>query len=214
MKRFATTALLALSLVLGFAVDGMAACTVDGSGGGQTCDVRVVTLVTQGHVSTGTWPSGATTRPNDTNAYAATDVIGPVTSAGGAVLTFANIGPAAGGEVIITSASIEIDDSALVSTEGAYVLYLHNGAPASNLGDNGAFDIPSGDRTTLVHGGKIQLGIPVDEGSTLLNAVHGLNQQITVPAGGTLYGYLVTVAGYTPTAQRKLPIVKLHATGL
>lgn len=170
--------------------------------------VGVTSLPTQGYASAVTL-----TRTADTNAYLANDVIGSATSSGGAVLTFADMGPAAGGEVMITSVSLEIDDTALISGETSYNLYLYSVTPPSALGDNAPFDIPSGDRTSVIHTGKIALGTPVDEGSTLLVATHGLNQQITVPVGGTIYGYLVTAGAYTPTSARVYKI-KLHGTGI
>src|SRR3954462_15144438 len=72
-------------------------------------------------------------RTADTNAYAANDVVGFATAAGGAVLTFANVANAAG-EVMITSIKLEIDDTALISGETSYRLYLYDVAPPSNLG--------------------------------------------------------------------------------
>ncbi len=145
------------------------------------------------------------TRTNDTNAYTANDVIGAATGST-AALTFANMGPS-GGTIMITSAQLEIDASALISGETSYALYLYNVTPPSALGDNAAFDIPSGDRAAFL--GKINLGTPVDEGSTLYVEVNGINKQVKL-AGTSLFAYLVTVGAYTPTASR-VHVVTLHA---
>lgn len=152
------------------------------------------TLSTQGFKS-----SFSITRAADTNAYTANDVVGSATGSTAAV-TLANIGPAAGGEVMITSCRFEVDSAALISGEAGYNFYLYNVTPPSALGDNAAFDIPSGDRASYV--AKLSFGTPVDEGSTLTIDVDAINKQVTVPSGGSLFAYLVTVGAYTPTASR------------
>ncbi len=146
------------------------------------------------------------TRTADTNVYAAGDMIGTGTSSGNAVLTFANIRPDGAGEYMITSAELEIDATALISGETSYNLYLHNAAPNSNSADNASFDITTGDRTTFI--GKVPLGVPVDEVSTLYVRSDGIMQQITT-AGTDIKAYLVTVGTYTPTSARVYKIT-LH----
>ncbi len=137
------------------------------------------------------------TRTNDTADYAANDVIGAATGAS-AALTFASIGRGAG-EHIVTSASLEIDAGAVISGETSYKLYLYSVTPPSALGDNAAFDLPAGDRASFL--GVIDLGTPVDLGSTLYVETNNINKQVTL-AGTSLFGYLVTVGAYTPTASR------------
>jgi hypothetical protein len=44
----------------------------------------------------------------------------------------------------------------------------------------------------------------VDVGSTLYVEQTGLTKQITVPAGGSLFGYLVTNGAFTPTAAARV----------
>lgn len=137
------------------------------------------------------------TRTNDTNVYTGGDVIGAATGST-AALTFASIGPSGGGEVIITKALLEIDISAVVSGMTSFRLYLYSAPPPSALGDNAVFDIPSGDRASFLD--YIDLGTPVDLGSTLFVQTLQINNQITVPSGGSLYGYLVTNGSWTPAA--------------
>lgn len=157
--------------------------------------------------ATGKTASVTDTRPNDTSAYTANDVIGPATGST-AALTFSALQGSSGGEFMITSAELEIDASALIASEGAYRLYLYNVTPPSALGDNAAWDLPSGDRTSFL--GYVDLGTPVDLGSTLYVRADSVNMQISM-TGPDLFGYLVTTAGYTPTAQRVYK-VKLHGT--
>ncbi len=172
------------------------------SGGGDAAAVTPtnplpVALTAAAGLSDGYSASVTLTRTADTNAYAANDVLGAATGAT-AALQFASMGPS-GGKIIITSATLEIDATAVISGETSYNLYLYSVSPPSALGDNAAFDIPSGDRASLL--GKISLGTPVDEGSTLYIQTDGINKQIAL-AGTDLFAYLVTVGGYTPTSAR------------
>lgn len=144
-------------------------------------------------------------RPSNTDAYTANDVVGSATAAGGAVLSFADIGPAAGGEVTITSASLEIDLSAVPAGMTTFRLYFYSGTPNSNLGDNGAWDFTSGDRATFLK--YIDLGAPVDLGGTLYVQADGLGTQITVPSGGALSAYLVTAGAFTGASETPHKIV-------
>lgn len=137
-------------------------------------------------------------RTSDTNAYAAGDVEGASTGAAGAALEFDNIGPAAGGEVMITSTALELDITAVPSGMTSYRLHLYGVTPPSALGDNAAWDLPSGDRASYL--GYVDLGTPADLGSTLYVRTDGNLAQITVPAGGKVFGYLVTIGGYTPAS--------------
>jgi len=62
--------------------------------------------------------------------------------------------------------------------------------------------LPSGDRASYV--GSIALGTVVDVGDTLYVEQTGLTKQITVPAGGSLFGYLVTNGAFTATAAARV----------
>ena len=134
------------------------------------------------------------TRTNDTNVYAANDVIGAATGSTAAI-TFTLA--AGAGEVIITSVALEIDIAAVVSGMTSFNLALYNVTPPSALGDNAAWDLPSGDRASFL--GLFSLGTPVDLGSTLWVGTEIINKQITT-AGATVFGYLITVGAWTPAA--------------
>lgn len=119
---------------------------------------------------------------------------------GGRELT--NIGPAGGGAVIITNTRLRVDASAVQSGETSYTLQLYTVTPPSAFADNAAWDLPSGDRASYV--GAITLGTVVDVGSTLWIEQTGLTKQITVPAGGSLFAYLVTNGAFTATAAARV----------
>lgn len=148
------------------------------------------------------------TRTNDTNVYAANDVIGAATGST-AALTFAAMRSSAG-EIMLTSVALEIDLAAIISGMTSYRLYLYNITPPSALGDNAAWDLPSGDRSSFL--GYVDLGTPVDLGSTLYVETYQINKQLTL-SSTSLFGYLVTVGTFTPSASIVFKIT-LHAVAL
>lgn len=140
------------------------------------------------------------TRPADTTAYAAGDVVGISTSAGGAVLTFTNAGPESD-HLVLTDASLMVNLSAVPAGMTSFRLHLYASAPASNLADNDAWDLAAADRSAYL--GFIDIGSPADFGSTLWCEVNGVNKRILMADGAssmvtTLWGYLVTNGAYTP----------------
>lgn len=145
------------------------------------------------------------TRTNDTNVYAANDVVGAATGAT-AALTFASMGPSAG-RTVLTSVALQINLAAIISGMTSFRLYLYNVTPPSALGDNAAFDLPSGDRASYL--GYVDLGSPIDLGSTLYVELNGVNKQIKL-AGTSIFAYLVTIGTYTPSASDVF-VITLHA---
>lgn len=148
------------------------------------------------------------TRTNDTNAYLANDVIGAATGST-AALTFPDIGRR-GGRIMLSTVELEIDHTAVISGQTSYRLYLYSVTPPSALGDNAAWDLPSGDRASFL--GYVDLGTPVDLGSTLYVQTTQVNRQVAL-TGTDLFGYLVTIGPYTPVASIVHKIT-LHAVGL
>ncbi len=146
------------------------------------------------------------TRPANTTAYTANDVLGATAAA----LTFA-VGPTGGGEVLITSVALEIDVAAIPSGMTSFNLHLHNITPPSALADNAAFDVPSGDRASYL--GFINMGSPADLGSTLYVQVEGVNKQVTL-LGANVFGYLVPVGGFTPGGNSEVYVVTIHSVRL
>lgn len=136
------------------------------------------------------------TRTNDTNAYGALDVVGAATGATAAVSFTLAPGEAV---VRIVTTTLEIDASAIIMSETSYALYLYRETPPSALGDNVAWDLPSGDRAAFI--GSLALGTPADVGASLFIQVDNIMKDIYLPTG-VLYAYLVTAAAHTPTASR------------
>lgn len=153
-------------------------------------DASIAALAAAIAVAAGGYSSTAVFTPAAA-AYAAGDIMQGARE-------FTNLGRATGGEVVITGAILRVDTTALQASEASYTLHLYSVTPPSALADNAAWDLPSGDRVSYL--GSITLGTPVDVGSTLRIETNGINKQITVPSGGSVFGYLVTAAGFTATA--------------
>lgn len=141
--------------------------------------------------------SATFTRPDDTNAYLALDVISDSTSSP-TVMTFSNVLANAGGMFAILSAKLEIDVSAVPSGTSGFRLHLYDTSPTA-INDNSPYNLPSGDRAK--HLGAILLNNPSDYGDTIWSDTEGINFVRKLAEGSTtLYGILVTIGAYTPTA--------------
>lgn len=145
------------------------------------------------------------TRPNDTTAYAAGDVVGATAAA----ITFASIGPAEG-HIVITDADLRIDVSTIPSGMTTFRLHLYNATPTSALADNAAWDLPSTDRAAYL--GYIDFDIPTDVGSTLYTQMSTL-KKLKMGATSSLFGYLVTTSAFTPSAST-VKSLRINAIGL
>lgn len=144
------------------------------------------------------------TRPANTTAYTAGDVVG-------GAITFAGIAPY-GGDILVTSTALRINVTGIPAGMTSFRLHLYTSSPTSALADNAAWDLPADDRAAYV--GYIDLGSPVDVGSTLFVQADQINKQIKLAAGSsTLYGYLTTTAGYTPTSAA-VKVIELHTVAL
>jgi len=127
--------------------------------------------------------------------------------ANGAVQTFTDMCDEAGGHIMITSASLEIDGATAEAT--AWRLYLFSVTPPSALADDAAFTLASGDRASFL--GQIDLGTAVDLVDTQWVEVHGINKHIKLTSTN-LFAYLVNLTTVTPAAVAH--IVTLHSVGL
>jgi hypothetical protein len=124
---------------------------------------------------------------------------------GGAV-QFTTACPSAG-RIKINSVTLEIDGATIETT--AWTLYLYSVTPPSATADDGAWDLPSGDRASFL--GKIDIAQIVDLGSTLWIETHNIGKQIKC-ATANLFGYLVN--GTTLTPQAVAHIVTLHTSAV
>lgn len=113
----------------------------------------------------------------------------------------------AASRVMITSATLEIDGATAEVT--GWKLYLYNVTPPSATADDGAWDLPSGDRASFL--GLISLGTAVDLGSTQWVETNSINKQIKL-AGDSVFAYLVNDTTLTPAAVAHK--VTLHAVAV
>jgi hypothetical protein len=159
-----------------------------------------VSVKTAGYVSQPT-----VTRPANTTAYAAGDVVG-------GAITFTSAGPS-GGHLLITDADLRIDVSAVPSGMTTFRLHLYDVTPPSAIADNAAWDLPSGDRASYL--GYVDLTAPTDQGSTLYTQATAVNRKVKLASASTsLFGYLVTTAGYTPAANSEVYAPRIGGTAL
>lgn len=139
------------------------------------------------------------TRPANTTAYTAGDVLG-------GAITFYGMGNVAG-HIIITYASLRADVAAIPAGMTSFRLHLYTATPPSAIADNAAWDLPAGDRANYL--GYIDIGSPADFGATLFVQNDGLSMQI--PCDGDLYGYLVTNGAFTPAGNSEVYTACLRA---
>lgn len=138
--------------------------------------------------------SVAVTRPSDTTAYTALDVLGD--TGGSAILTFSTAGPSSS-YLRIDSGRFMYNASAVPSGMTGFRLHLYNASPTA-IADNAAFDLVSGDRSKYI--GYIDVGTPQDFGSTLFTEANQQNKPILLVGGTTVYGILQTITGWTPAS--------------
>ena len=135
------------------------------------------------------------TRPSNTTAYTAGDVVGD--TSGSAILTLANVGPS-GGYVLIQSAALIFSDSSVPSGMGAFRVHLYSASPTA-IADNAAFDLASGERASYM--GFIEFAAPQDLGSTIYTQVDYPGRMIKLAAASsTLYAEIETRGAYTPVS--------------
>ena len=162
-------------------------------------------------VTSGAYTSAATiTRPSNTTAYTAGDVVGD--TGGSAIISLTGAGPTAG-FVIIQSISLVFSDSVVPSGMGAFRLHLYSASPTA-IADNAAFDLASGERATYM--GFIALPTPQDFGSSLYTQTDYPGRLIKLAAASTtLFAELETRGAYTPVSASTVSIrVNLLEAGL
>lgn len=142
------------------------------------------------------------TRPSNTTAYTANDVIGIANAGtpanpGSAVITLPGIGPS-GGYVLIQSVRLLIGSASVPAGMGSFRLHLYTATPTSIL-DNAAFNLVSGEVFSYVD--YVDLPAPQDFGSTLFTKVDYPGTLVKLATGSTtLYAELETRNGFTPTS--------------
>lgn len=135
------------------------------------------------------------TRPSNTTAYTAGDVVGD--TGGSAILTLNSIGPS-GGYVLIQSAALIFSDSTVPSGMGSFRVHFYSTSPTA-IADNAAFDLVSGERANYM--GFIELPAPQDFGSTLYTQVDYPGRLVKLAAASTtVFAEIETRGAYTPVS--------------
>lgn len=135
----------------------------------------------------------AVTRPNDTTAYAALDVLG---TDPGTVIEFPNIAPVGGGPIMLLYAALRVDVGSIPSGMSQVRLHFYDSAPTA-IADNAAFNLPAGDRAKYL--GYLTLGTPIDLGDTLFSEDDFLRKQV-VATSSSIFAIAQTLSAFTPTA--------------
>lgn len=130
-------------------------------------------------------------------AYGAADVVDVAKEFG---FTYADGTPVPAGSLIkLTSSVLKIDQTALQSSEGAYVLYLYSVTPPSAQADNATWALASADLSS--YRGSLALGTPVDLGAACYVRVAGLDVPVKLASTvSSIWGVLVTTPAFTFTA--------------
>jgi len=136
------------------------------------------------------------TRPANTTAYTAGDVIGDTN--GSAIFEIVDFGDAGNdySERIISSATLQINTGDIVTGMSVFNVELYNALPTA-IADNSAWDLSVNDRTK--HLGTIILPTPIDKVATLKSEADNINKQISLLTG-SLFVELVTVGGFIPVS--------------
>lgn len=144
------------------------------------------------------------TRPANTTAYDALDVVG----ATAAVIKFNGVGPP-GGRVLITGMTVRGDFAAVPVGMSTIRYHLYNAAPA-NIADNAAFDLVVADRAK--YQGYVDVGTPLDLGATIYGKTDGSpNHQVQLAVGSSdLWAFRQTVGGFTPAGNSEVYTTEMH----
>ncbi len=144
------------------------------------------------------------TRPANVTPYTALDVIGDTN--GSAIFEFTNMAKTGGGEVMVTSVSIEYDVTAVPAGMTSFVLRFYNASPTA-IADNAGWDFPVADRGKYL--GKFTSSAMVDETNTCFVEDHQINQQMTLTST-SLFLQLQTTDGWTAHANSTVFRVTIH----
>ena len=136
------------------------------------------------------------TRPDNTTAYTAGDVVGTSPAAN---YEFANILPTAGDHFYITDAKIEVEKSSVPAGMTTFTLHLYDAAPTA-IADNSAWQLLLADGGKYL--GSIQFTTPVDLGTTLISFLSQINIKRKLASGATsIYAQLETDGAWTPASE-------------
>jgi len=131
------------------------------------------------------------TRPDNTTAYAALDVLGTDPAS---VIEFTNIAPQGGGTIVLLYASLMINVGSGGPSQTR--LHLYSSAPTA-IADNAAYNLSSGDRGKYL--GYVTLPAPIDLGDTMFAEDDFLRKTITATSS-SVFAIAETISVFTPAA--------------
>lgn len=149
------------------------------------------------------------TRAANTTAYTANDVYGA------SFELISSPAPASGQWILITDIEIIFNIAALPSGMAGFQLYTYGVTPPSAVADNGAFSVPSGDRSAIIFPNGIPLGSAAlaRGGGSVVAQANNINFACKL-TGTSLFAYLVTLAAFTPAAVSETATIRMRALAL
>lgn len=144
------------------------------------------------------------TRPSDTTAYAAGDLVANSTTSGSVVpLSFANVVRSAGDCVRIERVRIEKSGTSL--TNASFRLHLFEASPTPTVGDNGVFNNAGvlATNNVLNHAGTfpVTMSWSGSDGAMGIGVpTTGAGATVSPTSGTTIYGLLEVTGAYTPSS--------------
>ena len=148
-------------------------------------------------------------RAANVTTYTANDVYGDVFQ------LVSSVAPVTGQWIIITDIEVIFSVSSLPAGMAGFQLYTYGVTPPSAVPDNGAFSLPSGDRSAIIFPNGISLGsaaLARGGGSVVLQA-NNLNLTCKL-IGTSLFASLVTAGSFTPAAVSETAAIKVRAIAL
>lgn len=144
-------------------------------------------------------PSATFTRPNNTTAYSANDLVANHATAGSVVpmsFDMTKYGHAANGKV--RRVRLFKDDETV--TNASFSLHLFSASPTVTNGDNGAFAVATAE--TFLGSVAVDMSTGAFASTTDLMECAVVSPEINVDLGaGRLYGLLEALGAYEPAAQ-------------
>jgi hypothetical protein len=133
-------------------------------------------------------------RPNDTTAYTAGDVIGTSATA---IQTLSGIGPS-GGHVLVQSVELLSNRNTVPAGMGPLRAHFYTSSPTAIV-DNAPFDLVSGEISSYV--GYVDLPTPQDLGSVIYTQADYVGRLIQLVSGQTsLFCEIQTINAFTPAS--------------
>ena len=154
-------------------------------------------------------PSANFTRPADTLAYTAGDLVANSTTAGSVVPLSWTL------QSSFITAPFTIKRATIVTSSTAVAnlnlrLHLYSASPAVTNGDNGAFTstLAANYLGYIICDGTTTPGAKFSDGAVAIGSIAaGAELNVKMPSGRTIYGLLEALAAYTPTSAETFTVI-------